>query len=130
MENGIEWVIGAGFTLCIVIGGIIARDRQVAASIRAAETRADEKIDRIEDRANTKMTEMEARTDNKIGELHTRLNSVKDTYVRRSDLDGHISRMENGINSLAKDMRDHAKETTSRLDRIIDNFTMKNEKDN
>lgn len=73
-----------------MIGGILARDRQLTRLI----TDGDDK-------------------------LHDRVNRVRDEYVRRADLNGHIQRLDANIQNLAKDMHDTSQETTRRLDAIL-----------
>lgn len=43
-------------------------------------------------------------------ELHTRVDDVKEKYVRRDDLDGHILRIESGIRDLKDENRENHKQ--------------------
>ncbi|MGZ2487984.1 hypothetical protein ACVITL_006569 [Rhizobium pisi] len=47
-------------------------------------------------------------------------------YVRRSDLDGHIHRLESNIKDLREEHREMSKETTRRLDAIIASLAKNN----
>lgn len=51
--------------------------------------------------------------------LHDRLNRVRDDYVRRSDLDGHIQRLDNNVKDLREELRETRTETNHRLDAIL-----------
>lgn len=61
-----------------------------------------------------------------IGELHTRINEVRENFVRRDDLASHIQRIENGMAEIRSDLKEHAKlsrnyasEMNSRVDDIL-----------
>lgn len=43
-------------------------------------------------------------------DLHTRVDDVKEKYVRRDDLDGHILRIESGIRDLKDENRENHKQ--------------------
>lgn len=90
MSNDLQWIVGAAFALVGLIGGVIARDRQLSKMI----TEGDDK-------------------------LHERVNRVRDEFVRRDDLDNHIHRLDKSIDQLSKDIRDQSAETTKRLDALI-----------
>ena len=51
-----------------------------------------------------------------------RVNRVKDEYVRRVDLDGHIVRLDRSVNALAAEMRNSTVATNQRLDAILAHF--------
>ncbi|QDP56573.1 MAG: hypothetical protein GOVbin2380_8 [Prokaryotic dsDNA virus sp.] len=92
MNSGIEWLIGAAIALFSVIGGMIVRDRQVMKSINEG----DEK-------------------------LHERINKVQSEYVRRDDLNGHISSIEKSVH----EMREEQRETNRRIDALLTAMTNK-----
>jgi hypothetical protein len=69
----IQMLIGIVAAGVAIIGGIIVRDRYVAKSIRDGDA-----------------------------ELHSRINKVKDDYVRRDDLDKHLERIEHKLDELGK----------------------------
>ncbi|MBC8718714.1 hypothetical protein [Ochrobactrum sp. Marseille-Q0166] len=48
--------------------------------------------------------------------LHERINRIRDDYLRRVDLDGHVSQLRDGMKELRDETRDSAKETNKRLD--------------
>lgn len=104
MSDELKWLIGAAFTLVALIGGFLTRDRQIARLVKEGDD-----------------------------QLHERINRVKDEYVKRSDLDAHIIRLETSVKEmrsnlevsvkeLRADARDHAKETNRRLDLILAHF--------
>lgn len=41
----------------------------------------------------------------RFGEVHTRINDVRDKYVRRDDLDGHLRRIEKSIDDMREEQR-------------------------
>lgn len=57
-------------------------------------------------------------------DLHERVNKVRDEYVRRTDLDGHLARIDGNVNELRREIREGQKDTTERLDRILDRMNM------
>ncbi|MCC4243432.1 hypothetical protein [Stappia indica] len=86
----VSWLAGAVIALVTMIGGIIARDRQLARMIQDG----DEK-------------------------LHDRINRVREDMVHRSDLDGHIQRLDKSVGELRSDVKEQGKETTRRLDTLV-----------
>jgi len=92
--NSIEWLIGALIALISLIGGIIVRDRQVMKTIADGDDK-----------------------------LHQRINRVSDTYVRRDDLNGHITHIEQSVNQ----MREEQRETNRRIDALLAAMTKLND---
>lgn len=43
-------------------------------------------------------------TSQKIGEMHKKIDDVKEKFVRKDDMLGHIDRLERGVDSLRSDM--------------------------
>jgi uncharacterized protein (UPF0335 family) len=63
-------------------------------------------------------------------ELHHRINTTRDEYVKRVDLDAHISRVENRMRDLREELRadireikDEQKGTNARLDAVLTELT-------
>lgn len=83
-------LIGVGGFLVALIGGVIVRDRQIFRSMRAGDDR-----------------------------LHERINEVRDQYVRRSDLDSHIVRLDQSMDRVSTELREHRKELNQRLDAVV-----------
>lgn len=77
MSNEFQWLIGELIALVGLIGGIIARDRQLMNKI----SDGDEK-------------------------LHDRITKVQAEYVRRDDLNGHIQSIENSVNQMREEQRE------------------------
>ncbi len=84
------FVVTAALSLAGVIGGVVARDRQITRMIADGDK-----------------------------ELHARVNRVREDMVRRSDLDGHLLRVDEAIKELRSELRESRKETTMRLDAIL-----------
>jgi len=103
----IEWsmLLGAAGFLVALIGGVVARDRQITGMIR--------------DNHNAMLTETKTGDDT----LHERINRTRDevsnNYVRRVDLDGHLRRIEKQVSELRHDMKDERRETNKRLDVLL-----------
>ena len=91
MGDDIKWLIGTSITLCIFFGGVlIAAFRSLSASMKSGDDA-----------------------------LHERINRTRDDYVRRVDLDGHVSQLREGMKELKDETRDSAKETNKRLDQVL-----------
>lgn len=78
MDDDLKWVAGVAITSMVFLcGTLIAAFRNLA-----------------------------ARISNTSGELHGRIDDVKDNYVRRDDLAGHIGRIENQMTEMRTEMRE------------------------
>lgn len=104
MEIDIMWVITTAIGLITLIGGIIARDRYILNVISKNNEGA---MKAIKESADT---------------INTRVDRVKDEYVRRVDLDGHISRLDGSLRHLTDEMRSSSNTTSQRLDMILAHF--------
>jgi len=71
----------------------------------------------------------------KVGDdaLHHRINQTRDEYVRRVDLDAHLSRQDRQFVELKQEFRDFAKDmkqgqdhTNARLDAVLTKLTDRN----
>ncbi|MCZ8545087.1 hypothetical protein OOJ09_12910 [Mesorhizobium qingshengii] len=51
--------------------------------------------------------------------LHDRINRVRDEYVRRIDLDSHMSRIETNVKELREEGREGNREINRRLDQVL-----------
>ncbi|PYE89563.1 hypothetical protein [Phyllobacterium leguminum] len=51
--------------------------------------------------------------------LHARINTVRDEYVRRVDLDGQINQLREGLKELRDETREGTRETNKRLDAVL-----------
>lgn len=51
--------------------------------------------------------------------LHTRVNDIRDEYVRRTDLDGHMQRIDGSMRDLRSDMKEQHRDTQRRLDSVL-----------
>ena len=94
MGEEIRWLIGAAFSFCVLVGGVVTRDRQMAKQIRDVEDR-----------------------------LHDRVNKVKDDYVKKADMEAGMARISDDVSKLRDEIRDDRQETNRRLDTIIQNIT-------
>lgn len=94
VDGGDIWLIGmiltGGAFILTLVGGVVARDRQMSRQIREG----DEK-------------------------LHERINRVREDMVHKSDQDMHLKRLDANINDMREEQRELRRETTSRLDQLI-----------
>lgn len=82
MDADLKWVIGISLTVfTFLTGAIITSFRNLANRISKS-----------------------------AGELHGRVDKVKDDYVRRDDLDGHIQRIDRNLTDIKRDIRDQKME--------------------
>lgn len=51
----------------------------------------------------------------KIAKTHERIDDVKDKYVRRDDLDGHLTRIDRTVHEIREEMRDNHKQVIAAL---------------
>jgi hypothetical protein len=79
MEADLKWVIGVGVSLTVtLVTAIIAAFRNLANRISTGNR-----------------------------DLHKRVDDVKDKYVRRDDLDGHITRIERNLQEIRDENREN-----------------------
>lgn len=84
MGEDIKWAIG----LAITLGGfLIAGFRALAARISASSAESHKRVDVVS------------------AEIHKRIDDVKDRYVRRDDLDGHLGRVDANLKELKDEVR-------------------------
>ncbi|MBX4994863.1 hypothetical protein [Rhizobium binae] len=109
MPDDIRWLIGAMITVSTFVRGLVfAAFNNIKMRMNAVDERLSGKIEAGDD------------------VLHDRLNRIRDEYARRSDLDGHIHRLESSIKDLREEHRETSKETTRRLDAIIASLAKNN----
>ena len=51
--------------------------------------------------------------------LHERINRVRDDYVRRVDLDGHMTRIDQNVKEMREESREGTREINRRLDSLL-----------
>jgi len=103
----VDWgvLVAMGGLAITVVGAVIARDRQLTNMVhrKAEETAA----------ASTAGDDA----------LHQRINRTRDEmhehFVKRADLDGHLSRIEQRVSELRQDMKEERRETNQRLDAVL-----------
>lgn len=104
MSDEIIWVVSVGFAMAALIGGIVARDRYILGLISKNHEGSIKAIQDSAEKTNDKMTK------------------IKDEYVRRVDLDGHLMRLDGSIQALSGELRSSATLTNTRLDAILQHF--------
>lgn len=108
MEFDVKALVGLIISAVAVIGGVVMRDRWMSKSIREGDDK-----------------------------IHERINDVKRDYVRRDDLDNHLTRMSAEMKAMhmeqkaeAKGLNDRIDSVNSRLDSILAAVTVsRREKD-
>lgn len=83
------------------IGGLIARDRA------------------LRDKFDTKIDSVEKTVNDKTEALHERINRARDDFVRRDDLDKHLTRIERTVESGINSMSTEIKGTNARIDNLM-----------
>lgn len=98
MTDEIRWLIGISVSVLVFqTGALIAAFRSLTAKIDDAEASATKGDDA----------------------LHERVNRVRDEYVKRVDLDGHMARMETNVKELRDETREGTREINRRLDQVL-----------
>lgn len=89
MSGELQWLIGVSLTVLLTTAGmLIAAFRALSAKI---------------DSSNAEQTEQIKDGDDK---LHERINRVRDEYVKRIDLDGHLGRIDQTLREMRDEWRD------------------------
>lgn len=113
MGDDLKWLIGISVTFFLTFGGLLlGAFYRIVGKIESGDRDLSTKIDR---ESAALSGGMKAADD----ALHERVNRVRDEYVRRTDLDGHIQRLEKNVDDLRKDIKQSRSEMNERLDRII-----------
>lgn len=103
----VEWSVVIGFAgiIIAIVGAVIARDRAITNMIHrnheAALKESNDGDDKLHERINRTRDEMH------------------DQFVRRTDLDGHLQRIEKGVTELRAEMQQERRETNARLDAVL-----------
>lgn len=53
------------------------------------------------------------------GDLHDRVDDVKEKYVRRDDLDGHIQRLDASMQDLQQQLRAQSQQSREQNDKVL-----------
>lgn len=98
MDAQWQWLIGTGLTFFLGYTSVLVGALwKVIAMIKAAEQ---------QQRADTE-------------HLHERVNRVREDHVKKSDLDGHLSRLSQDMRDMRAEHREATKATSDRLDALI-----------
>lgn len=89
MDADLKWLIGIAVTLALALtSAIVATFRNLAARISASDR-----------------------------DIHARIDDVKEKYVRRDDMYGHIQRMDKMMGEIRKELRENHKQVLEALDK-------------
>ena len=100
MENW-QIFLGIGGIMTPVVLAAMARDRSLISMFTTMETGLEQRI-----KAET-------------APLHERVNRVRDEYVRRDDLEAHLSRMEKQFDEVRAELRRTSETNEKRLAEIL-----------
>lgn len=89
----LQWLVGVAVTVVVAIGGI------AIGAFRAMSNRLD-----------AVAKDMRASIKDGDDALHERINRVRDDYVRRVDLDGHLARIDKKLDDMAKKQDEQSRE--------------------
>lgn len=98
MSDELRWLIGINVTAFIALATVLI------GAFRALSSRIE-----------TALLTAKAGDD----QLHERVNRVRDEYVKRVDLDGHMARMEASVKELREETREGTREINRRLDQVL-----------
>lgn len=87
MQVDIMQIIPWGLTVLGLVSAAIVRDRYV--------------MDKIAQKSH----ETREHADTRVDALHARINDIKDDYVRRDDLAGHLERIDDTLKGLREEQR-------------------------
>lgn len=98
-------LLGFAGIIITLVGGVVARDRalvqmmhdnheQVTKSIASVADRLDERVSRVREEMNNH-------------------------YVKRADLDGHLTRLERSLSEIKAEAKEDRRETNKRLDAVL-----------
>lgn len=97
--------IGLVSVVVVIVGGVIARDRQITNMIHKNHEELTSALNEGDDKLHSRVNELRSH--------------VTDQYVRRTDLDGHLGRIEKGVTELRHEMREERRDTNQRLDAVL-----------
>ena len=87
MDADLKWLMGLGNSVAMaIVTTMIAAFRNLAAGISTGQR-----------------------------DIHGRIDQVKDDYVRRDDLDGHIQRIDQNVRELRDEMRENHRQLIAAL---------------
>jgi len=92
MDSDLKWIVGIGLSLTLgMITTLIAAFRNLANKISISNR-----------------------------DLYLRIDRVKEQYVRRDDLDGHLKRLGEEIHELRSQLAEQSKQSREQSDRVIE----------
>jgi len=90
-------LVAAIVAIVALIGGIMTRDRFILNTIKLGDEALRKELD------------------TKAANLHERVNRTRDEFVRREDLDKHLTRLELSMSNVYSEV----KETNKRMDQVL-----------
>lgn len=89
MTAEMQWLVGTALTVILSIGGI------AIGAFRAMSAKLDSAVEAIE-----------ATMRSEDAQLHSRINEVKDKYVRRDDFEKYTDRMDRRLDEIRSDQKE------------------------
>ena len=90
MSEDLRWIVGLAVSICLFFGAaLIGAFRNLSAKMTSS-----------------------------TGDIHKRIDDVKERYVRRDDLDGHLNRLDRNVQEVREEMRDQHRQVMDVLTRM------------
>lgn len=109
MESDVKWLIGLAVTFFLAHTGILI------GVFRSMFNKMSNGNRSLYDHIDAGNTGIEEKIDN-----------VKEKYVRRDDLDGHLQRLDNSVKDLQRQIRDQSKQSREQNDKVLAAITSNN----
>lgn len=111
----LQWLFGVAISTIIAIAGI------AIAAFRSMAARLDRAVEQISGRIDRDTTKLEKAIKEGDDALHERVNRLRDdvskNYVRRDDLDGHLTRLGEQLRELRTDIKELMQRVVARARR-------------
>src|SRR5690606_20808087 len=111
----LQWLFGVALSTIIAIAGI------AIAAFRSMAARLDRAVEQISGRIDRDTTKLEKAIKEGDDALHERVNRLRDdvskNYVRRDDLDGHLTRLGEQLRELRTDIKELMQRVVARARR-------------
>ena len=112
-----EWIAVLGFQggVLVMLFGLL---KYLLSVIKLSEDRCTSELKQKTAAFDADTIELHKRVDN----THTRINDVREQYVRRDDFDIHINRIERQVERVSDEIRVMRNEVSTRIDILVVEF--------
>lgn len=108
MSSDLTWALGAIIALACAIGAGFYNIWSMAKS-------SSKELNDLNNKLSDEISNLEDKLSNKVDDLHSRINNTNERFVRREDLNGHMTNIENTLKSMQQEQR----ATNGRIDQFI-----------